>query len=152
MMNDVKALCEVDDPGLVRFVGAYHAPENGQARPAQQPLPTQLPKIPFAFTMPCMALLAPQKSCLPCAGCAAACDLRSGHCHSAASVCHLLSMCIPCAWQCVPRMEVALHDFLKQQGADPFITRIPSSAFWSNVVASSLQRGGSPAAVHSGLP
>ena len=33
MMNDVKALCEVDDPGLVRFVGAYHAPENGQARP-----------------------------------------------------------------------------------------------------------------------
>ncbi|KAK9820835.1 hypothetical protein WJX81_001306 [Elliptochloris bilobata] len=30
MMNDVKALCEVDDAGLVRFVGAYHAPENGQ--------------------------------------------------------------------------------------------------------------------------
>ena len=32
MMNDVKALCEVDDAGLVRFVGAYHAPENGQVR------------------------------------------------------------------------------------------------------------------------
>lgn len=36
MMNDVKALCEVDDAGLVRFVGAYHAPENGQVRSLQR--------------------------------------------------------------------------------------------------------------------
>lgn len=48
MMNDVKALCEVDDPGLVRFVGAYHAPENGQARPrAAMPL-----LCPFYWLLP----------------------------------------------------------------------------------------------------
>ena len=30
MMNDIRALCSVNDPGLVQFIGAYHAPENGQ--------------------------------------------------------------------------------------------------------------------------
>ena len=32
MMNDIRALCSVNDPGLVQFIGAYHAPENGQVR------------------------------------------------------------------------------------------------------------------------
>ncbi|BDA48249.1 Mitogen-activated protein kinase kinase 3 [Coccomyxa sp. Obi] len=30
MMNDIKALCNVTEPSLVQFIGAYHAPENGQ--------------------------------------------------------------------------------------------------------------------------
>ncbi|KAK9815893.1 hypothetical protein WJX72_011527 [[Myrmecia] bisecta] len=31
MMNDVKALCDIPNvPGLVQFIGAYHAPENGE--------------------------------------------------------------------------------------------------------------------------
>ena len=34
MMNDVRALCSVSDPNLVQLIGAYHAPEKGQVRPA----------------------------------------------------------------------------------------------------------------------
>ena len=30
MLNDIRALCCVDEPHLVQFIGAYHAPENGQ--------------------------------------------------------------------------------------------------------------------------
>lgn len=30
MMNDIRALCNVTEPSLVQFIGAYHAPENGQ--------------------------------------------------------------------------------------------------------------------------
>ena len=30
IMNDVRALCDVNHPGLVQFIGAYHLPENGQ--------------------------------------------------------------------------------------------------------------------------
>ena len=30
MMNDVQALCDVNHPSLVRFIGAFHTPENGQ--------------------------------------------------------------------------------------------------------------------------
>ena len=30
MLNDIRALCNVDEPHLVQFIGAYHAPENGQ--------------------------------------------------------------------------------------------------------------------------
>ena len=33
MMNDVRALCSISDPNLVQLIGAYHAPEKGQARP-----------------------------------------------------------------------------------------------------------------------
>ncbi len=33
MMNDIKALCNVTEPSLVQFIGAYHAPENGQVMP-----------------------------------------------------------------------------------------------------------------------
>jgi hypothetical protein len=36
MLNDIRALCCVDERHLVHFIGAYHAPENGQAR-AQSP-------------------------------------------------------------------------------------------------------------------
>jgi hypothetical protein len=42
MMNDIKALCDVQEPSLVQFIGAFHCPESGQVRwPAQQRCPAR---------------------------------------------------------------------------------------------------------------
>ena len=38
MMNDIRALCSVNNPGLVQFIGAYHAPENGQVHASRPDL------------------------------------------------------------------------------------------------------------------
>ena len=57
MLNDIRALCCVDERHLVHFIGAYHAPENGQAR-AQSPcdcMPwhAHTPDQAYCATVPC---------------------------------------------------------------------------------------------------
>ena len=56
MMNDIRALCSVNDPGLVQFIGAYHAPENGQV-PCATPLSRWIMLSGFFLTVCLPALV-----------------------------------------------------------------------------------------------